>query len=87
MSDAPTVTVKIHEEVCCSRCESVVHTHFDCPNCNDSRTVYPGTSVHATISEGRSFTCQDCGTKYRCTDRSSRADEITVREMPPLGER
>jgi len=58
------VKTRFYEEMCCEDCHEVVHTHFDCPNCEEKRAP---TDFYDAIGIGETFRCDLCKVAFRRT--------------------
>lgn len=79
--DTPkTADVEIYPELCCERCQSIIHTHFDCPSCGRDRA---GTSLYHHPERGDEFTCNACDELFRLESEfhNYRGQTVTVSNL------
>lgn len=77
MSENYITTVPLLEEQCCEMCKDVIHTHFDCPECE---TDLAGTSAYGRIEEGIDIECEECGATFWVEDYRHHEADIEFRE-------
>lgn len=78
--------VSLHEEVCCTDCNKVVHNHFDCPACDTDRAA---TSRYAEMRTGVVFNCHECSAEFGVVDVSGpkiHIDRIVQETYPEVME-
>jgi len=55
------VMLEVISEICCERCDEVIHNHINCPVCKDS---YARTDKYCDLEDEKELSCKECGTVY-----------------------
>lgn len=60
-----TYKTEFYPEICCEICNEIIHTHFDCPICQEKNV---GTETYREIFIDDFFICQGCESIFKRVD-------------------